>query len=126
MNFVDALMGKPVEKEFLFGGKKIVLKTLSQEEMNEVTSNVARMDFSFVELRKIPVLARSLVSIDGISVLAFAEVRDALAKDKTCNTTKVIEDLLVKMDTTLVHILYNFYTELEDAVIKEKEQLKNV
>lgn len=122
---ISALLGETVSKEFPFGKHKVVLRTLEQDEIDEVMLKVARMDFSMIELQKIPVLARSLVSIDGASVATFQEVRDAIKKNPKTDIVVIIEGVLGKFDQGVINILYNLYLELLDIVDKERQELKN-
>jgi len=124
MNLVDALLGSPEQKEFKFGNGKVILKTLTQDELNEVMEKLPRMDLSIIELQKVPILARSIVSINGIDIHAFQEVQDAIKKDEKVRISNVIEEVLGKMDTTLINLLYGYYSELNEYVTKKREELK--
>ena len=126
MNLIDVLLGKPEQREYVFGKEKIVFKTLTQNEVNEVMEKLPRMDLSIVELQKIPLLARSIVSINGVDIHAFQEVQDAIKKDDKVKVVNVIEEILGKMDTTVINLLYSYYSELNETVSKERELLKKV
>ena len=124
-DLIKALLGEPEEKEFTFGKKKLVLRTLKQSEMNEVMSGLTRADFTMLELEKVPLLARSLVSIDGVKVAAFTEIQDAFKKDEKVDVTYAVEKVLEKMDTATINILYSMYNELVQEASKKKDLLKN-
>jgi hypothetical protein len=125
LDLVKVLSGEPDQKEFKFGDKKIVFRTLRQSEMNEVMLKMPRTDLTLIELEKIPILARTLVSIDGVDLKAFDEVREAIKKDDKIDVYNVVEDLLSKIDTNVINILYNIYTEFREESLKKRELLKN-
>lgn len=125
MNLVDALLGKTEQKEFAFGQGKVTLRTLTQSEINEIMEKIPRMDLSLIELQKVPILARSIVNVNGIDIHAFQEVQDAIKKDEKVKIVNVIEEILGKMDTTLINLLYSYYSELNEEITKQREKLKN-
>ncbi len=124
-DLIKALLGEPEKKEFDFGGKKVVFRTLTQKEMDEVMKDIPRTDLAMFELEKVPILARSLVSVNGVSISAFSEVQDAINENEKVNVTAVIEKILSKMDTSTVNALYSLYGELLQEVTTKKNQLKN-
>jgi hypothetical protein len=126
MQLIEALLGTPQEKEFKYGQMKFTLKTLSQNEINEIMERLPRMDLSIVELQKVPILARSLVNINDIDIRAFQEIRDAIKENEKVDVVSVIEKILGKMDTTLINILYGYYTSLNEEISKKREELKNI
>lgn len=127
MNIVDVLLGKPESKEFNLGKDgKIVLKTLTQQELEDVMEKLPRLDLSMMELQKIPILARAIVSINGVDIHAFGEVQEAIKKDEKVRVSSVIEDVLRRqMDTTMINLLYGYYGELLEETTKKRESLKN-
>lgn len=125
MNLVDALLGTPEQKTYEFGGKKIVFRTLKQSEMNSIMMSIGRADVTMLELEKIPVLARCIISIDGIPLEMFEEVREAIKENEKIDIPTAIEKILAKMDTNTVGILYGIYIQFREECYLKKEQLKN-
>ena len=124
MKLVDALLGTPEEKEFELGKHKIILRTLSQDEVNQIIEGLPRADLTMLELEKIPTLAKSIVSIDGINPTGFDEIRSKVEKDKATNISKAMEEILGQMDATTISILFSCYIDLREATQKKKEDLK--
>lgn len=125
LDLVKVLSGEPDQKTFQFGDKKIVFRTLKQSEMNDVMLRLPRTDLSMIELEKVPVLARSIVSIDGVDIKAFDAVRDALKKNDRADIYIAIEEILGQMDTNIINILYGIYSDFRDESYKKREELKN-
>ena len=125
MRLIEALLGSTEQKTYEFGGKKIVFRTLKQSEMNSIMMNIGRADVTMLELEKIPVLARCIVSIDGIPVEMFEEVREAIKENEKVDIHSAIEKILAKMDTNTVGILYGIYIQFREECYLKKEQLKN-
>lgn len=125
MRLIDSLIGEPERKEFDFGGKKIVFRTLKQGEMNTIMMGIGRADVTMLELEKIPVLARCIVSIDGVPVEMFEEVREAIKENEKIDIPTAVEKILEKMDTNTVGILYGIYIQFREECYIKKEQLKN-
>lgn len=123
MQLMEALFGEPVKKEFKLGNKPLVLKTLTQAEMNDVMARLPRMDLSIIELQKVPILARALVSVDNVAIEAVAEVQEAV--QKKIPVIDAIEVVLGKMDTSIINLLYGFYAVLLEDVKKQREDLKS-
>jgi hypothetical protein len=124
MKLVEVLLGEPEQKEFEVGNHKIVLRTLKQVEINEVISRLPRADLTMLELEKVPTLARSIVSIDGINPVGFDEIRVQVEKDKSINITSLIEEILSQMDSTVINVLFSMYSELREEAQKRKADLK--
>jgi len=125
MKLVDVLMGEPEKREFNFGGQKIVLRTLKQSEMNEIMMRIPRADVTMLELEKIPTLARSIVSINGIPVEMFEEVRELTEGEGKEKTHIAIEKVMSRWDTNTVTILYGIYIDFKEECYRKKEELKN-
>ena len=126
MQLMDALLGKTIEKEFNLGGKSLILRTLTQTEMNEVMAKLPRMDLSMLEFQKIPILSRSIVSIDKIDKAAFSDIQDAITdKVNKVSVIEAMENMLGKMDTTIINLLYSFYSLLVEEANKQRESLKS-
>ena len=123
MQLMEALFGEPVKKDFKLGKKVVVLKTLTQSEMNDVMAKLPRMDLSIIELQKVPILARALVSVDNVAIEAVAEVQDAVKKKIA--VVDAVESVLGSMDTSIINLLYGFYATLIEEVTKQREELKS-
>lgn len=124
LNLIDALMGKNFEKEFDLGTSKVVLRTLTQNEMNEVMMSVPRTDITMIEFEKIPTLAYSLVSINGIKIEAYPEIQEEIKKDSKVNVRGIIAAMLGKLDTAVINVLWAYYRQVEEESKKNIEQLK--
>ena len=127
ISLIDALAGKSAQKEFKFGDQTtVVLRTLTQGEMNSVMQRIPRSDLMpMIELIKVPELARALVSINNINLEAFDDFNDEKKKSPNKDKYLIIEEMLEKMDTFVISSLYNVYSSFKEEISKQKEELKN-
>lgn len=126
ISLIDALAGKSTQKEFKFGEQKVILRTLTQGEMNSVMQRIPRSDLMpMIELIKVPELARALVSINGVNVEAFDDFINETKKTPNKDKYLIIEEMLEKMDTFVISALYNVYSSFKEEISKQKEELKN-
>ena len=76
---------KPLTKEFSLGEHKVIMRSLSSKELEdvekEITYKIANFSNSAVyQIKKNEILARSIVSIDGVVLKQFEEIQGELAK----------------------------------------------
>ena len=116
ISLLEKLEGKTEEMEIDYDGIKIVFRTLSQKEYDEVTKINPRTDILGLDLNKIPILARAIVSIDGQKFEGFSEIVPIRAtKDGIKNSGK--EGLVAEQD----------FAQLQDVVFdKIKEACQNL
>lgn len=117
ISLLEKLAGKTEEMEVDYNGLKIVFRTLSQSEYDEIAKANPRADIFGLELTKAPILARALVSIDGQKFENYAEVEN---QDKNYTITQRKELVIGNMDAIVVDELFNLYTEERDKVLKKK------
>lgn len=125
MKLFDAIVGDANRKDFKIGNAVFVLKTLTQRELNEVMLRVTRADITMLELQKIPILARSIISINGVPIEATDEVRQELDKNPGIDPKIAIENVLGNLDSTMLSILYGKYEDLRDETYQKRLELKN-
>ena len=117
ISLLEKLAGKTEEIEVTYNGIKIVFRTLSQKEYDEVAKANPRADVFGLELTKIPILARALVSIDGQKFEGFSEVEE---QDKNLSEIKKKENVIGSMDAIVVDELFNLYADEREKVLKKK------
>jgi hypothetical protein len=126
---VDALLGQRKQKEYQIGSSKVVLQTLTAGEQTDVSRIIGSRNLDFAsqaEVAKIPVLARSLVSINGVVIDAQPEVREKLRGDPMLTSAQAIEQVLSDFDWGIIdHLFSNCYSDLVQDRAKELETLKN-
>lgn len=120
-SLLEILAGKTEEVEVDYHGIKIVFRTLSQKEYNEIQESNPRVDVIGLELNKVPVLARAIVSIDGKKLESFREIEE---QDNKLTTIQKKEKFLGSMDAIVVDELFNVYAEEREKILKKKTQLK--
>ena len=120
------LQGDTLEKTFTLGDVKVVIRTLTQVEKDNVMKNVATFNvFSDVELIKRPILAKAIVSVNGAKLLAFKEILDEVEATKK-PASEVIEKYLGKFNSSIISRLYEMYLEVEKEEQASLDQLKKV
>jgi len=120
----EALFGLPYEKQFARGKTIIQMKTLSTQDRVEVLRKVQGLDlYAQTEAMKIPVLARSIMSINGQLLENWNEVRDIKKQFPDMDIVIAKEQALEKMDDGGINIVYQDYLELVDEATKEREKL---
>ena len=123
ISLLEKLEGKTEEIEIDYNGMKIVFRTLSQKEYDEVTKMNPRTDILGLDLNKIPILARAIVSIDGQKFEAYGEFEDM---DKQLSDNQKKENIISKMDSIVVTELFRIYGEGREKILKKKiPQMKN-
>lgn len=120
-SLLEKLAGKTEEIEIDYGGMKIVFRTLSQKEYDEVARQNPRTDILGLDLNKTPILARALVSIDGKKFESFSEIED---QDKNIPDIKKKENFIGNMDAIVVDELFRVYADEREKVLKKKTKMK--
>ena len=121
ISLLEKLSGKTEEMEIDYDGMKIVFRTLSQKEYDEVTKLNPRTDILGLDLNKIPILARAIVSIDGRKFESFSEIEE---QDKNIPDIKKKENVIGNMDAIVVDELFRVYADEREKVLKKKTKMK--
>lgn len=124
---IDALLGQRKTKPYQIGDSTVVLQTLTAGEQAEVAKTISGYDFAAQsEAAKVPVLARSIVSINKSPLESHPEVREKLRADPTLPMSQAIEQALLGLDWGVVNYLFSeCYSDLVTERAKELESLKN-
>lgn len=134
MDLLEILGGDRKRKEFMFGGKKIVLQTLTQEEQTEIFAQTANFTntLHMVTAQRVPILARSIVSVENVPIEQSSEIQCKIKeeqKNKNSEFVDVInikEAILNKISTTVIEFLFTKYLQLKEEHTKEiEDKLKN-
>lgn len=121
ISLLEKLAGKTEEIEIDYGGMKIVFRTLSQKEYDEVTRQNPRTDIFGLDLNKIPILARAIVSIDGQKFEGFSEIEE---QDKNIPDIRKKENVIGNMDAIVVDELFRLYADEREKILKKKTKMK--
>lgn len=119
ISLLEKLAGKTEEMEVDYNGMKIVFRTLSQKEYDEVARANPRADILGFELTKIPILARALVSIDGQKFEGFSEIEE---QGDNIPEIKKKEIVIGNMDAIVVDELFSLFAEERDKIVKKKNR----
>lgn len=119
ISLLEKLAGKTEEMEVDYNGMKIVFRTLSQKEYDEIAKQNPRNDIIGLELNKVPILARAIVSIDGQKFEGHSEIEE---QDNNLPITKRKENVIGEMDAIVVDELFNLYATEREKVLKKKTQ----
>ena len=122
ISLLEKLEGKTEEIEIDYGGMKIVFRTLSQKEYDEITRQNPRTDIFGLDLNKIPILARAIVSIDGQKLEGFSEIEE---QDKDIPDIRKKENVIGNMDAIVVDELFRLYADEREKVLKKKTKMKS-
>lgn len=117
ISLLEKLAGKTEEMEVDYNGLKIVFRTLSQKEYDDIAKENPRNDILGLELNKVPILARAIISIDGQKFESFQEIED---QDKNYTIVKRKETVIGNMDAIVVDELFNLYATEREKVLKKK------
>jgi len=121
VSLLEKLAGKPEQFEVDYNGIKIVFRTLSQKEYNEIHEHNIRTDILGLELVKVPILARAIVSIDGQKFEGYSEFQ---SQDAKLEDIKRIENILENMDAIVIDELFRIYGDKREEILKKKIQIK--
>lgn len=108
---------KPLTKEFDLGEHKVILRTLSSKELEdiekEITFKLANFSTSAVyQIKKTEILSRSIVSIDGVILKHFDNVQTELSSTENVDIQKIIRKEIESWDSTVTDVLYGFFNLL--------------
>ena len=120
ISLLEKLAGKTEEMVADYNGLKIVFRTLSQKEYDEILRINPRADLFGLELTKIPTLARAIVSIDGMKFEGYSEF---VEMDSKLSAVQRKEIIIGDMDAISVDALYTLYTTERDKIIKKKTKM---
>ena len=115
---------KSLTKEFNLGEHKVIMRSLTSKELEDIEKIVTFKITNFsnqavYQIKKIEILARSLVSIDGISLRQFEEVQNEIAKTDNPDLIAIIRKEIESWDASATDILYGFYNILMEEKAKE-------
>lgn len=121
--------GDKVTKEFELGDHKVVMRLITPSEQRDILlRSEIRSSANFfdrLELGKLPILSRAIVSIDGLGWDARDEVRELKEKNPTWKTSDAIEEILSKnLSAGALDLFYELYTRLEESQKKAIDELK--
>lgn len=122
ISLLEKLAGKTEEFEVDYNGIKILFRTLSQREYDEIAMLNPRTDIIGLELNKIPILARAIISIDGQRIEGYSEVSD---QDSNIPEMARKEKVFGQMDAIVVGELFRVYAEKREEILKKKTQPKS-
>ena len=125
-SLIKALKGEPTYKDFQLKDMKVQLRSLIRTEMDDVLRRVQATNImSQEELIKLPILAYSLISINGRDVMTFEETQELFKKNDKMPVNYIKEEVFGKLDVWSLNTLYELYIELAREVREKQEQLKN-
>lgn len=115
---------KPLTKEFSLGEHKVILRTLNSKELEtiekDITFKLANFSTSAVyQIKKIEILSRSIVSIDGISLKQFENIQSEISTSENPDLLKIIRKEIESWDSTVTDIMYSYYNLLMEEKGKQ-------
>ena len=115
---------KPLTKEFSLGEHKVILRTLNSKELEtiekDITFKLANFSTSAVyQIKKIEILSRSIVSIDGISLKQFENIQSEISTSENPDLQKIIRKEIESWDSTVTDIMYSYYNVLMEEKGKQ-------
>lgn len=115
---------KPLTKEFSLGEHKVILRTLNSKELEtiekDITFKLANFSTSAVyQIKKIEILSRSIVSIDGISLKQFENIQSEISTSENPDLQKIIRKEIESWDSTVTDIMYSYYNLLMEEKGKQ-------
>lgn len=115
---------KPLTKEFSLGEHKVILRTLNSKELEtiekDITFKLANFSTSAVyQIKKIEILSRSIVSIDGISLKQFENIQSEISTSESPDLQKIIRREIESWDSTVTDIMYSYYNLLMEEKGKQ-------
>lgn len=115
---------KPLTKEFSLGEHKVILRTLNSKELEtiekEITFKLANFSTSAVyQIKKIEILSRSIVSIDGISLKQFENIQSEISTTEHPDLHKIIRKEIESWDSTVTDVIYGYFNVLMEEKSKQ-------
>jgi hypothetical protein len=115
-SLVEKLFGKPYTETKNVLGKQIQFRVLSNPERVQIWRKYPTTDLlTAPETIAIPTLARAIVTIDGVALAQFREIRDLAKVLPETSTIDLIEKHFSDQDLypfTIINELYTAYTEV--------------
>ena len=114
-------------KTYEIQGKKMVFRSLSSKEQEEVEKYVYSRIFNINDesqynIRKIEVLVRALVSVDAVLIKNFPEIQAKVSKGE--DSLSAIRQEISEWDDTLTTLLYSYYLKMrEEKDLKYQKEL---
>lgn len=117
---------KPLIKEFTFKNHKVKLKSLNSKEIeiieeeafNELSNESEKLTYNlYYQKRKIKILSKSIISIDGIKLSHFDSIKNNL---KNNDVDFLIQKEIETWDNNVTDIIFSFFNSL----MKEKTRIK--
>ncbi len=124
---IDILQGRTKTHKFTAGTLQVVMRTLKEKELDDVYRDVGLLATSEVGadlLRRRHILARALVSINGIPVSQFPEIQKCMSEEDTKDVHIAIFKTLSDLSPQSLGVLWSCYLELVQLDEKEKAELK--
>lgn len=124
---LNKLFGGRATSTYELGGRSIVLQTLTKaEQVDVLRRETTGLDYmTQAEAVKVPILARSIISIDNTPWEVFADIREELQKDKSIQLVDIVEKKLGELSPGVIEVLYGFYQELIEKDRIRTDELKN-
>ena len=122
---LSLLQGSTISKRYEFGETSFELRTLVQEEKEEIVNRVFALNIAAQEeLWKKPILGHALTKVSDAPIMGFPAIKELKLKNPESASKLIVELWLNKANTTLVSALYALYVKLEEDELKKYEQLK--
>lgn len=116
--------GKTLEEEFTVGKHKLKVRTLTGAEREEIIDRTSIRSASNlldkIELARIPTLARSIVSINGVPWSSRDEIRKIMEEKPRYKLNDAIEEFLGKVPLEILNLFYELYSRV---TMKERQAI---
>ncbi len=127
MEIINKLFGDRFTSDKTFRGKKILFQTLTGKEKLECDSKSLGGDLIYqLDSAKAPTLARSIVTVDGVSWKEDDEVKKIMEKEENSKLplAEAVEQVLLEKDSEVLSALYGLYSEVVEEHRKAVDGLK--
>lgn len=130
-SLVKSLLGERKIKKFLIAeGREVVLHSLIGSEISECDREVytATPGAGFAietNAYRVPVLSRSLLSVNGVALQNFPEVQSLMKSNEKLSPQQAIATVLAGLDSETLNVLYSLYLDLEKENQEEKQKQRN-
>ena len=124
---IDILQGKTKTHKFTAGALQVVMRTLKEKELDDIYRDVGLKATSEVGadlLRRRHILARAIISVNGIPTAQFTEVQKLMSENNTQDVHHAIFQVLSDLSPQSLGVLWACYVELVQLDEKEKSELK--
>lgn len=115
---------KSLTKEFNLGEHKVIMRSLTSKELEDIekaiTFKITNFSNSAIyQIKKIEILTRSIVSVDGIAIRQFEEVQNEISKTENPDLIAIIRKEIESWDNSATDVLYGFFNSLMEEKAKE-------